>query len=146
MNALAKTTEAARDAVGHAIYQGLNILVVEDDEADAYLIERCLGENPRVATIMRAADGVEALDLIDCGIIEPDLAIVDLHMPRKNGFNLLLELSCRETPRFPMVVLTSSTARTDAIRSKLRGANQVLTKPDTVEELDQVLSEAIAAV
>lgn len=123
----------------------LNILVVEDDEADAYLIERALADHPRVERIVRATDGVEAMEYLQDGI-EPDLAIIDLQMPRKNGFSLLIDLACSRAPRFPMVVLTSSTARTDAIRSKLRGADQVLTKPDTVGELQTMLDKVIAAL
>lgn len=122
----------------------LRVLVVEDDEADAYLIQRALNMHPRIGEVYRAVDGIEALDLIDDGV-DPDFAIIDLHMPRKNGFSLLLEFGCMRRD-FPMIVLTSSTARSDAVRSKLRGAAQVLTKPDTVEELEQVLANAVAAL
>lgn len=121
----------------------LQVLIVEDDEADAYLIERALDGHPNLA-LLRAVDGVEAMEFLEDGV-EPDLAIIDLHMPRKNGFSLLLELNCTGR-RFPMVVLTSSTAPSDAMRSKLRGADRVLAKPDTVEELRTLLSGVIAAV
>lgn len=124
----------------------LQILVVEDDSADAYLIFRALSDNPRVGEIVHAWDGIEALEMIESGAIDPDLAIIDLHMPRKNGFSLLVELACRDHPRFSTVVLTSSKASSDAVRSKLRGANHFLTKPDTIEELDTVLARAVAAV
>jgi CheY-like chemotaxis protein len=86
------------------------------------------------------------MEMIESGAVDPDLAIIDLHMPRKNGFSLLVELACRDQPHFSTVVLTSSKASSDAVRSKLRGANQFLTKPDSVEELDSVLSRAVAAV
>lgn len=130
--------------VGAAATAHLNILVVEDDEADAYLIEHALHDHPRVERVMRAVDGVEAMELLEDGI-EPDLAIIDLHMPRKNGFTLLVELGCTQAA-FPMIVLTSSTARTDTIRSKLRGADQVFTKPDTAEELQAILAKVIATI
>ena len=142
-------TDAAHNgqaASMHALMDGLQVLVIEDDEADAYLIELALCDHPRVGEIVHAADGAEALTLIDNGTVEPDLAIVDLHMPRKDGFSFLVELGCRDEPRFPSVVLTSSTARSDAVRSLLRGANQVLTKPPTVDELEAILGSAIASV
>ena len=82
----------ARTKDGDVARQKLNILLVEDDDADAYLIERALSANPRVAEIVRACDGVEALELVDARRMRPDLAIVDLHMPRKNGIALLGEL------------------------------------------------------
>ncbi|HWA00223.1 MAG TPA: response regulator [Caulobacterales bacterium] len=121
----------------------LQILVVEDDEADAYLIQRALAASGR-CNVLRAVDGVEALRLIDQGV-KPDLAIIDLQMPRKNGFSLLVELGCAGCS-FPTVVLTSSRARADWVRSKVRGAGEVLTKPDNLEELRDLLDEAIAGL
>jgi len=126
-------------------HEGVCVLVVEDDDGDAYLIERALSSNPNVAGIIRATDGVEALQLVDSGAIDPDVALIDLHMPRKSGFHLLVDFAARRERCFPMVVLTSSTAPTDAMRSRLRGAARVLTKPDSVEELTEVLDAAITS-
>jgi|HubBroStandDraft_4_1064222.scaffolds.fasta_scaffold751457_1 CheY-like chemotaxis protein len=124
----------------------LVILVVEDDEADAYLIQRALARHANVATVVQAPDGVEALRMVESREVEPDLAFIDLHMPRKNGFNLLAAIAAGSAPRFPMVVLTSSTAPTDAMRSRLRGAVRVVTKPDTLQAMEVELGRAIAAV
>jgi CheY-like chemotaxis protein len=123
----------------------LCVLLVEDDDGDAYLIERALMANPNVGGIIRATDGVEALALVQIGAVAPDVALIDLHMPRKNGFQLLVEFAALDQPHFPMVVLTSSTAPTDAMRSRLRGATRVLTKPDSVEALDELLAMAITS-
>jgi CheY-like chemotaxis protein len=125
---------------------GLCVLVVEDDEADAYLISRALAGQPSVGQVVRASDGVAALEMVEGGRVTPDVAFIDLHMPRKNGFNLLAAFAGRPESTFPMVVLTSSTAPTDAVRSRLRGAMRVVTKPDTVEAMETVLAFAIAAV
>ncbi len=121
----------------------LRLLVVEDDEADAYLIHRALLGHPAVGEVTRARDGAEALRMIELGVVEPDLAFIDLHMPRKNGFSLLIALACRPPPAFPMVVLTSSAVTSDAVRGRLRGAARVITKRDTVEELRTVLASVI---
>jgi CheY-like chemotaxis protein len=125
---------------------GLCVLVVEDDEADAYLISRALARQPSVGLVMRAPDGVEALRMVEQGEVTPDLAFIDLHMPRKNGFNLLAAFAGRAERGFPMVVLTSSTAPTDAVRSRLRGAMRVVSTPETVEAMETALAFAIAAV
>lgn len=125
---------------------GLRILVVEDDAADAYLIRQALETQPRIGEIMRAKDGVEALAMLQDGTVEPDLVIVDLQMPRKDGFSFLVDLGCEQKRRFPAIVLTSSKARADAVRSRLRGARLVLTKPDTLRELQLVLHRAIATL
>ena len=101
---------------------GLRVLLVEDDEADAYLISRALSRQPSVSNVFHAADGVEALRMVEDGEVTPDLAFIDLLMPRKNGFELLVALGARPKHDFPMVVLTSSMLPTDAVRSRLRGA------------------------
>jgi CheY-like chemotaxis protein len=145
MNAEPVQTEMNLDSPPQVHEKGVCVLVVEDDDGDAYLIERALMANPNITGIIRATDGVEALLLVDVGAIRPDVALIDLHMPRKNGFQLLADLAARREPCFPMVVLTSSTAPTDAMRSRLRGAARVLTKPDSVEELESVLSAAITS-
>jgi CheY-like chemotaxis protein/anti-sigma regulatory factor (Ser/Thr protein kinase) len=124
----------------------LCLLVVEDNEADAYLIQRALQRHPGVGRIVHAVDGLEALEMVERGEVEPDLAFIDLHMPRKNGFDLLVALACRPQRSFPMVVLTSSNAPTDVIRCRLRGAVQIINKPDTVEQLAVVLTAAVDAV
>jgi CheY-like chemotaxis protein len=124
----------------------LKVLVVEDDDADAYLIRSALKRNPRVSQMVLAHDGIEALELLDSGLVNPDIAIVDLHMPRKNGFSLLVELRCRPNADFPAIVLSSSMAGADSARSKLRGADCFLTKPDTIEELHRMLSSAMANI
>lgn len=125
---------------------GLQVLLAEDDDADAYLITSVLALHPKVGFIMRARDGVEALSMLDSSAIVPDLAIIDLHMPRKNGFGLLLELACRDGARFPTAVLTSSIASVDSIRSKVRGADHFLTKPESIKDLESALADVIALI
>jgi CheY-like chemotaxis protein len=124
----------------------LEVLVVEDDEADAFLIRSALRSIPRVSQIVLAHDGVEALQWLDSGVVEPDVVIIDLHMPRKNGFSLLVELRCRSKPGVTTIVLTSSKASADAARSKLRGADCFLTKPDTIEELNWLIAKAVSKI
>jgi CheY-like chemotaxis protein len=119
---------------------------VEDDEADAYLIKQALVSNPRVKEVVIAANGVEALELIDIGAVKPDLAFVDLHMPRKDGLALLVNFALNKDARFPSVVLTSSRARSDELRSRARGAIGFVTKPMSQAKLRQALNREIARV
>lgn len=141
-------TEIVPDADNAVVPQRapLRVLVVEDDAADAYLIRQALESDPRVQEIVRAKDGVEALSMLEDGTFRPDLAIIDLQMPRKDGFSFLVDLACQDEQEFPAVVLTSSKARADAVRSRLRGARLVLTKPDTLRELETILHRAIATL
>lgn len=141
--------ETSQDHQGrspHIAAMNTQVLVAEDDDADAYLIMTALLKNPDVGAVMRARDGVEALEMIERGAIAPDLVIIDLHMPRKDGFSLLLELACRAPPHVARAVLTSSVATADQLRSKLRGSDRFLTKPQSVEELEAALTKLIATV
>jgi len=125
---------------------GLQVLLVEDDQADAYLIRRALAKDRRVGEVILAEDGVEALEMCEKRRFVPDLAIVDLHMPRKDGFGLLRDFGIRDSAPFPSVVLTSSRASADAVRSTRLGALEVLTKPKTEHELATALDRVIRGV
>ncbi|MES1199897.1 MAG: response regulator [Pseudomonadota bacterium] len=124
---------------------GLHVLVVEDNEADAEMIVHALERRPAVVDIEHAADGAEALEMLDKAVLMPDLAIIDLQMPKMDGFKLLIEMSCRGYSGFPIFVLTSSTSRSDVVRSLFRGADKVMSKPNTIEELERKIAEMIAA-
>jgi chemotaxis family two-component system response regulator Rcp1 len=122
----------------------LRVLLVDDDEADVYLIRRALAGNADVGEIVVAHDGVEALEMLDRASACPDLAIVDLKMPRKDGFTLLREIASRPHARFPAVVLSSSRSGADIYRAKKRGAVTFLSKPNSVEKLKTVLDHVIS--
>lgn len=125
---------------------GLQVLLVEDDEADAYLIRRALAANPRVGDVVLAQDGAEALDLFDRRRVFPDVAFVDLRMPRKDGLAFLKELALRPSAHFSCAVLTSSKSGKDAVRAKTRGAVEFVTKPKAAPELKSALDRIIASV
>jgi two-component system, LytTR family, response regulator len=124
----------------------LRILTVEDDEGDAYLICNALADNPAVGAVVHARDGIEALSMIERREVEPDLAFIDLRMPRMDGFDLLVALANGRERGFPMVALTSSAAPGDAVRSRLRGVARVVIKPASVPELYAALKAAIDAI
>ncbi len=122
----------------------LRVLLVDDDEADVYLIRRALAGNRDVGMVVVARDGVEALDMLDRSEASPDLAIVDLKMPRKDGFALLRDFAARPHARFPAVVLSSSRSGADIYRSKKRGAITFLSKPNSAEKLKTALDQVIS--
>jgi CheY-like chemotaxis protein len=121
-------------------------MLVEDDDADAYLVVSALSSNPRVGRIVRARDGVEALAIVDERKFRPDLAIIDLALPRKDGFAVLLELRHRVTVEFPSFVLTSSRYEPDIYRSEKRGAKAFITKPDSLEKLTTLMDKVVATI
>ena len=133
----------AKDA---ALRPGLSVLVVEDNAADTYLICRALADQCGVDQVACAVDGVEALRMVDDGEVFPDIAFIDLQMPRKGGLSLLSAFAERPAACFPMVVLTSSTTPADVMRSRMRGAVRVISKPDSYFRLQFRLGREIRRV
>lgn len=130
--------------LGSSAAAPLLVLIVEDDDADAYLMKRLLGEHPRIAKVIHAKDGVEALDMLSVGL-NPDLAFIDLKMPRMNGYALVTEISNKRL-RFPMYVLTSLKSPSDVSKRALGPADQVLSKPDNVLQMRNLLNRVIERV
>jgi len=124
----------------------IRVLLIEDDEADAYLVKNVLADNPRVKEVVIARDGVLALELINGGHVKPDLALIDLHLPLKDGFALLTHFAMRKQDWFPSVVLTSSRSKADAMRSMTRGAIGFVTKPLSIAKLKEALNREISRV
>ncbi|HWU02245.1 MAG TPA: response regulator [Novosphingobium sp.] len=131
-----------RDFPPLATDRPLDILLVEDDEADAFLICDALRDNQRIGNIVRAHDGVEALEMIENGLA-PDLAIIDLQMPRRDGFGLLRDLGERGKVNFPAVIFTSSRGGADAYRCFKRGARMFASKPKQADRFAPLLNEVL---
>jgi len=119
-----------RTATGH---KSMTVLLVEDDEADAYLITESLRKCPPVDKIVRSSNGGEALGQLAMGLY-PDVAIVDLNMPKLDGFGFLKQLRSVYDQDLPVIVMTSSKASEDAYRSYRRGAWLAVSKPLRAEK------------
>ncbi|MFA9461945.1 response regulator [Thiohalorhabdus sp. Cl-TMA] len=118
----------------------LSILLAEDSPADARLIGEALEENRFFVALHHVIDGVEALRFLRReGLYAdrelPDLILLDLNMPRKDGREVLAEVE--QDPRLrrlPVVVLTTSGVEEDLVRSTMDHANAFLTKPVNCDE------------
>ena len=125
----------------------INILLVDDSDADVMLTQLAF-EEARVANAMHVArDGVEALEFLHKqGSYQdaptPDVILLDLNMPRMNGLEVLQELKADEQLRnIPVVVLTTSQAEADVWRSYNLYANAYIPKPVSLPDfLDVVRS------
>ncbi|MFC1435750.1 response regulator [Streptacidiphilus sp. N1-3] len=117
------------------------VLLVEDDDADAMLIEEALLDHGVARTIQRAGDGIAALaHLRDPANTRPDLMVLDLNMPRMNGRELLTVLKNDEAlSTVPVVVLTTSAAPDDVTRAYQEHANAYVTKPVNLDDFIQAV-------
>ena len=113
-------------------------LLVEDDPAHAELVKRGFQEHRESHQIMHVSDGEAALDyLFRRGIYadeqrspRPHVVLLDLRLPRKSGFDVLEEVKATSSLRdIPIVVLTTSQAREDAVRAYQLHANSFVVKP-----------------
>ncbi|MFP9193410.1 response regulator [Natronosalvus vescus] len=113
----------------------INILLVEDNPGDVRLTQEAFKDGRISNTLHVTRDGVEALDFChQRGEYEdaprPDLVLLDLNLPRKNGDVVLDELKSDPALKtIPVIVLTSSESHEDMIRSYKLHANAYLTKP-----------------
>ncbi len=112
-----------------------DILLVEDDPADAGLAKRALREGRILCRVSHVRDGVEAMEFLRrtdqfVGAPRPDLILLDLNMPRMDGRAVLQELKADpELKTIPVVILTTSDVDRDVNASYLLGANSFITKP-----------------
>jgi two-component system, chemotaxis family, response regulator Rcp1 len=123
----------------------IDILLVEDNPGDVRLTKESLGEAKVRNNMMVASDGLEAMACLRregqyADASRPDLILLDLNLPRMNGFEVLDAI--KEDPdlkRIPVVVLTTSQAEQDIIRSYNLYANAYVNKPVDLEQFIKVI-------
>lgn len=126
------------------------ILLVEDDPADAELTVLSLRKERLANSIEIARDGAEALDFIFCrGAYAdrsferpPHLVLLDLKLPRVSGHDVLRAIKGNERTRcIPVVVLTSSTQESDLVECYRLGVNSYIEKPVELRKFQEVVRQ-----
>jgi len=125
--------------------QSIEILLVEDNPGDVRLTQEALKDGKVTNRLHVTRDGVEAMAFLKKeGDYQdqptPDLVLLDLNLPRKNGREVLQEMKSDEVLRsIPVVVLTTSEAQRDIIESYDLQANCFVTKPVDFEQFCTVV-------
>jgi len=123
------------------------ILLVEDNPDDVALTLRALKMNHILNKVIVARDGSEALDFLfgtnDIASIGlPELILLDINMPKKNGLEVLEKIRANERTRLlPVVVLTTSDEERDRIDSYRLGANSYISKPVEFQEFNKIVKQ-----
>ena len=131
----------ARSTVGRPV----EILLVEDNPGDVRLTQEALREGKVRNNLSVAADGVEAIAYLRregeyADAVRPDLILLDLNLPRKDGREVLEEIKADPALRhIPVVVLTSSQAEEDIVRAYDLHANCYVTKPVDLDQFIRVV-------
>ena len=132
--------------------RNLRVLLVEDNPADVRLTEEALRDAKFAGTVHVARDGAEAIDYLRRSVAEPveepaaktecpDLVLLDLNLPRKNGREVLREI--KEDHRMsliPVVVLTTSDSPVDVTTCYGLHANAYVTKPRDFVEFEATIA------
>ena len=126
-------------------FRSLRVMLVEDNPDDIEIARRAFKRTDLVSDIMLARDGQDVIDLLlperdEADGPRPDLILLDLNLPRLNGFEVLERL--RASDRYdtvPVIVLSASARQEDVVRSYRLGANSYLQKPAVYEEFTQLL-------
>jgi two-component system response regulator len=123
----------------------VSILLVEDNPGDVRLLREAFREARVGSMLYRVEDGVEALAFLrrqgkHRAAPRPDLILLDLNLPRKDGREVLTEIKLDDDLKgIPVVVLTSSPEEQDLLRTYSLGANYYLTKPVGLDQLAEVI-------
>lgn len=122
----------------------LRVLAVDDAEPAIELLREALAKVRPGAEVRSAGNGEEAIAVVQAGLLEqprwmPDVAFLDLSMPRMDGFQLVKALRGTTFLALPIVVLSGSLVPQDRQRALALGATAYATKPDTFEDLVALL-------
>lgn len=113
----------------------IDILLVEDSPADILLTREAFEQNKIMNTVHVVEDGIQAMDFLyrrgdHASAPRPDLILLDLNLPRKNGREVLAEIKADpDLKTIPIVVLTTSSADEDILRAYNLNANSYVVKP-----------------
>jgi two-component system, chemotaxis family, response regulator Rcp1 len=120
---------------------GRSILLVEDNAGDVLLTREALREADVAVELTAVADGEQALAYLrDEGVTQPDLVLLDLNLPRKNGLEVLEEI--RHDPALrttPVIMLTTSSSARDVAASYARGVNCYVVKPLDLDDFTELV-------
>jgi chemotaxis family two-component system response regulator Rcp1 len=120
------------------------LLLVENNKADIYLIKEALKISELPHQIVTARDGMEAMDYLHQAgqysqVSLPDLILLDLNLPKKDGYEVLVEIKCEPKLKdIPLVVLTTSRNEDDILQGYDVNLNCYLTKPRNLQDLFQL--------
>ena len=119
----------------------IDVLLIEDNDADARLVRYALDQNGEQATLFRVADGREAIQFLNregkyAEAPRPRLILLDINLPGTSGHAVLEHAKrMREGPFIPVVVFSSSVNPSDLQQAYQNGANAYVRKPLELDEL-----------
>ena len=118
------------------------VLIVDDSKMDRNIMRKAL--EPTGVTVMEATNGQEALGIIKSGEHNFDAILIDIEMPRMDGYTLASEIrKYSKYKHLPLIAVTSRTSKSDRLRGVESGMSEYITKPYSPEYLENVVRKNI---
>ncbi|WRB22585.1 chemotaxis histidine kinase/response regulator CheAY2 [Helicobacter pylori] len=118
------------------------VLAIDDSSTDRAIIRKCL--KPLGITILEAANGLEGLEILKNGDKIPDAILVDIEMPKMDGYTFASEVrKYNKFKNLPLIAVTSRVTKTDRMRGVESGMTEYITKPYSGEYLTTVVKRSI---
>ncbi|PAF46168.1 chemotaxis protein CheA [Helicobacter sp. 12S02634-8] len=118
------------------------VLAIDDSSTDRAIMRKCL--KPLGITVLEASNGLEGLDLVKNSDKIPDAILVDIEMPKMDGYTFATEIrKYNKFKNLPLIAVTSRTSKTDRMRGVESGMTEYITKPYTQEYLTNVVKRNI---
>ncbi len=118
------------------------VLAIDDSSTDRAIIRKCL--KPLGITILEAANGLEGLEMLKNGDKTPDAILVDIEMPKMDGYTFASEVrKYNKFKNLPLIAVTSRVTKTDRMRGVESGMTEYITKPYSGEYLTTVVKRSI---
>ncbi|UCN00954.1 response regulator [Sulfurimonas sp. SWIR-19] len=118
------------------------IMIVDDSKTDRTIMRKAL--EPMGVTIVEASDGQEALNLLKSGDYNVDAMLIDIEMPRMDGYTLASEIKkYNRYKNLPLIAVTSRTSKSDRMRGVESGMVEYITKPYSADYLASVVQRNV---
>jgi CheY-like chemotaxis protein len=117
------------------------VYLVEDDIDDQEIIQAALVQNGYTGPLITLQNGKALMDrLLEDATAKPDVILLDLNLPLRDGFDVLAEIKWHPLFRtIPVIVLTASKKKADERRCLELGCNSFFTKPNSMQEYDSLV-------
>ncbi|WP_305861084.1 chemotaxis histidine kinase/response regulator CheAY2 [Helicobacter pylori] len=118
------------------------VLAIDDSSTDRAIIRKCL--KPLGITLLEATNGLEGLEMLKNGDKIPDAILVDIEMPKMDGYTFASEVrKYNKFKNLPLIAVTSRVTKTDRMRGVESGMTEYITKPYSGEYLTTVVKRSI---
>jgi CheY-like chemotaxis protein len=123
----------------------LHIVLVEDNPADAEMLKTALEQAATSVEVVLLEDGMKAMEYLTRNVLGPhDLVLLDLNLPRVNGFEVLERIRANDDLKsLPIVVMSGSSDPTEIERCYRAGANSYICKPTHLDEIFSTIEQLV---